>query len=150
MHFSTLSALSPLDGRYARKLDALRPIMSEWGYMQRRVKVEITWFVALGEAGFSEYPPLGQEARAYLQAVVDEFSEDDAHQIKEIEKTTNHDVKAVEYWIKARCEKLPELESVACLHSCFLIELLIGLRQFLYRVDIGESRRIIENHFGQL
>ncbi len=112
MHFSTLSALSPLDGRYAQKLDALRPIMSEWGYMQRRVKVEITWFIALGDAGFSEFPALSQEARAYLQTLIEEFSEDHARQIKEIEKTTNHDVKAVEYWLKARCEKQPELARV--------------------------------------
>ena len=112
MHFSTLSALSPLDGRYAQKLDALRPIMSEWGYMQRRVKVEITWFIALGDAGFSEFPALSQVARAYLQTLIEEFSEDHARQIKDIEKTTNHDVKAVEYWLKARCEKQPELARV--------------------------------------
>ena len=83
--------------------------MSECGYMQRRLKVEMAWFVALGDAGFVEFPPLSNAARNYLQALADAFSEDDARQIKEIEKTTHHDVKALEYWIRSRCETHPEL-----------------------------------------
>ena len=95
-----VTALSPLDGRYAAKLASLRPLMSEQGYMHRRVQVELAWFIALSDAGFAEFTPLSAEARQYLIALVTNFSTDDALAIKEIEKKTNHDVKAVEYWIK--------------------------------------------------
>ncbi len=110
---STITALSPLDGRYAAKLSTLRPIMSEHGYMQRRVQVEVAWFIALSDAGFPEFKPLSVGARAYLLGLVKNFSEADSAAIKEIEKTTNHDVKAVEYWIKSKFEARPELERAA-------------------------------------
>ena len=113
MSLSTITALSPLDGRYAPKLAALRPIMSEHGYMQRRVQVEVAWFIALSDAGFPEFKPLSVGARAYLLGLVKNFSEADSAAIKEIEKTTNHDVKAVEYWIKSKFEARPELERAA-------------------------------------
>ena len=109
MSFSTISALSPLDGRYAGRLATLRPLMSEQGFMHRRVQVEITWFIALSDAGFSEFKPLTPGARTYLLNLVKNFSEADAVAIKEIEKTTNHDVKAVEYWIKSKLDARPEL-----------------------------------------
>jgi len=109
MTFSTVSALSPLDGRYAGKLGALRPLMSEQGYMHRRVQVEVAWFIALSDAGFAEFKPLTGGARKYLMGLVSNFSEADAQAIKEIEKTTNHDVKAVEYWVKSKFEARPEL-----------------------------------------
>jgi adenylosuccinate lyase len=96
---TALTAISPLDGRYAAKLANLRPLMSEFGYMQRRVQVEITWFVALSDAGFAEFKPLSGEARAHLLGILTNFSEADAQAIKDIEKITNHDVKAVEYWL---------------------------------------------------
>jgi adenylosuccinate lyase len=108
-----VSALSPLDGRYAGKLAPLRPFMSEQGYMHRRVQVEIAWFIALSDAGFAEFPPLSPGARTYLMGLVKNFNEADAVAIKEIEKTTNHDVKAVEYWIKSRFDARPELEKAA-------------------------------------
>ena len=108
-----VNALSPLDGRYASRLDALRPIMSEQGYMRRRLQVEIAWFVALSDAGFAEFKPLSQGARSYLLGLVKNFSQTDALAIKEIEKTTNHDVKAVEYWIKSKFEARPELQSAS-------------------------------------
>ena len=95
-----VTALSPLDGRYAAKLASLRPLMSEQGYMHRRVQVELAWFTALSDAGFAEFAPLSANARTYLMGLVSNFSTDDALAIKEIEKKTNHDVKAVEYWIK--------------------------------------------------
>ena len=95
-----VTALSPLDGRYAAKLATLRPLMSEQGYMHRRVQVELAWFIALSDAGFAEFAPLSADARQYLIALVTNFSTDDALAIKDIEKETNHDVKAVEYWIK--------------------------------------------------
>lgn len=109
MSFSTVSALSPLDGRYAPKLAALRPLMSEQGYMHRRVQVEVAWFIALSDCGFAEFKPLTGGARKYLLGLVSNFSEADAIAIKQIEKTTNHDVKAVEYWIKSKFEARPEL-----------------------------------------
>ncbi|WP_066258717.1 adenylosuccinate lyase [Hydrogenophaga flava] len=108
-----VSALSPLDGRYAGKLAPLRPFMSEQGYMHRRVQVEIAWFIALSDAGFNEFQPLSPGARTYLMGLVKNFSEADAVAIKEIEKTTNHDVKAVEYWIKSKFDARPELEKAA-------------------------------------
>ncbi len=113
MGFSAISALSPLDGRYAAKLAKLRPLMSEQGYMQRRVQVEIAWFVNLSDAGFAEFKPLSPGARTYLLGLVKNFGETDAKAIKDIEKTTNHDVKAVEYWIKSRFESRPELLRVS-------------------------------------
>jgi adenylosuccinate lyase len=113
MNFSPIAALSPLDGRYASKLTALRPLMSEQGYMHRRVQVEIAWFIALSDAGFAEFKPLTPGARSYLTSLVKNFSEADAVAIKEFEKTTNHDVKAVEYWIKSKFEDRPELEKAA-------------------------------------
>jgi adenylosuccinate lyase len=113
MTFSTISALSPLDGRYASKLSTLRPLMSEQGFMHRRVQVEVAWFIALSDAGFPEFKPLSPGARTYLLALVKNFSEVDGQAIKEIEKTTNHDVKAVEYWIKSKFEARTELEKAA-------------------------------------
>jgi adenylosuccinate lyase len=111
--FSTINALSPLDGRYAAKLSHLRPLMSEQGYMHRRVQVEVAWFIALSDAKFAEFKPLSPGARTYLLGLVKNFSETDAAAIKEIEKTTNHDVKAVEYWIKSKFEARPELKAAS-------------------------------------
>jgi adenylosuccinate lyase len=108
-----LTALSPLDGRYAGKLDALRPLLSEFGLMQRRVQVEVEWFIALSDAGFAEFKPLTEAARALLRGLVMRFGEADAQAIKDIEKTTNHDVKAVEYWLKSRFENSAELKAAA-------------------------------------
>ncbi|NMM09711.1 MAG: adenylosuccinate lyase [Polaromonas sp.] len=113
MSFSTINALSPLDGRYASKLSTLRPLMSEQGYMHRRVQVEIAWFIALSDAKFAEFKPLSPGARTYLLGLIKNFSEADAAAIKEIEKTTNHDVKAVEYWIKSKFEARPELQGAS-------------------------------------
>jgi adenylosuccinate lyase len=110
MTFSAISALSPLDGRYAAKLSTLRPLTSELGYMHRRVQVEVAWFISLSDAGFAEFKPLTPGARTYLLGLVKNFSEADGESIKAIEKVTNHDVKAVEYWIKSKFEARPELE----------------------------------------
>lgn len=100
---SALLALSPLDGRYASKVDALRPIFSEYGLIRARVKVEIEWLLALAdEPGIPELQAFPAEARARLLALADDFSVEDAARVKQIERTTNHDVKAVEYFIKER------------------------------------------------
>ncbi len=113
MNHSTLTALSPLDGRYASRMAALRPLLSEYGLMHRRVQVEVEWFIALSEAGMPELPPLSEAARGLLRSLVLRFSEADAQAIKEIEKTTNHDVKAVEYWIKGRFGNSAELRAAS-------------------------------------
>lgn len=109
--YSAISALSPLDGRYAAKVAALRPLLSEYGLMHRRVQVEVEWFIALSDAGFKEFKPLSSAARARLRRLVKKFSEADAEEIKAIERTTNHDVKAVEYWIKRSFAGHAELEA---------------------------------------
>ena len=109
MQLSHLSALSPLDGRYATKTDALRPILSEAGFMHHRVKVEVAWLIALSEAGFAELPPFSKSALALLEGLAFNFTEDDAARIKSIEAVTNHDVKAVEYWLKEKVNDVPEL-----------------------------------------
>ena len=108
---SALSALSPLDGRYAPRMAALRPLVSELGLMHRRVQVEVEWFITLSDAGFTEFTPLAEASRGYLRSLVLRFSEADGQAIKAIERTTNHDVKAVEYWLKARFKGHPELEA---------------------------------------
>jgi adenylosuccinate lyase len=113
MNLSSLSALSPLDGRYATKVAPLRPLLSEFGLMHRRVQVEVEWFIALSDAGFAEFKPLTGAARGLLRGLVTRFSEADAQAIKDIEKTTNHDVKAVEYWLKSRFVNSPELKASA-------------------------------------
>jgi len=110
---SQVTALSPLDGRYAGKVAALRPLMSEQGYMHRRVQVEIAWFIALSDAGFAEFKPLSAASRAYLISLVTDFSTEDALAIKDEEKVTNHDVKAVEYWIKKKFKGHAELEAAS-------------------------------------
>jgi adenylosuccinate lyase len=113
MNLSALSALCPLDGRYASKVAALRPLLSEFGLMHRRVQVEVEWLIALSDAGFAEFKPLSEAARGFLRGLVSRFCEADAQSIKDIEKTTNHDVKAVEYWLKSRFALNAELKAAA-------------------------------------
>ena len=117
MTHSTLTALSPLDGRYAAKVDALRPIFSEYGLIKARVKVEVEWLLALAaEAKIVELKPFSPDAQARLRKFADTLSVADAARVKQIEATTNHDVKAVEYLIKEHLkddsEFAPALEFV--------------------------------------
>lgn len=103
MELTTLTAISPLDGRYSSKIEPLRPFFSEFGLIQRRVLVEINWLRALSlEPAIPEVPPFSSQLNKELDAIITHFSEQDAQRIKEIEKTTNHDVKAVEYFLKER------------------------------------------------
>jgi len=107
---SALLALSPLDGRYASKVDALRPIFSEYGLIKARVKVEVEWLLTLAaEPGIAELAPFPAAVQARLRALAEGFSVADAARVKEIERTTNHDVKAVEYFIKERLKDDAEL-----------------------------------------
>jgi len=110
MNLSPLTALSPLDGRYAAKVEALRPIFSEFGLMQRRVHVEIRWLLALAEEpAIAEAGSIGAPIRAWLETLTDGFSLQDGERVKAIEATTNHDVKAIEYWIKEKIADRAEL-----------------------------------------
>ncbi len=110
---SSLLAISPLDGRYGGKLDALRPLVSEFGLIRYRVQVEVRWLEALAAAGgVPEVPSLSDSARAHLDALLSDFSPKDAASIRQIETRTNHDVKAVEYWVKDRLASHPELASM--------------------------------------
>ncbi|MCH4562669.1 adenylosuccinate lyase [Halomonas sp. EGI 63088] len=113
MPLSALTALSPVDGRYGSKAEALREHFSEFGLIRARVIVEIRWLQRLAElAGVTEVPPLSAEATAFLEAMIRDFSVADAERIKEIERTTNHDVKAVEYFIKEKIAESPELHAI--------------------------------------
>ena len=110
MNLDSLTALSPLDGRYAARLGGLRELCSEAGLMAKRVTVEISWFMALSECEeFTWLPSLSAAERAFLEALAADFSVADAAEIKRIENDTNHDVKAVEYWLKARLAEHPTL-----------------------------------------
>ena len=110
MEHASLLAISPLDGRYEAKLGDLRPLVSEYGLIRYRVTVEIRWIEALADAGdIPEVAPLSASARDHLEALLADFSPKDAAAIREIETRTNHDVKAVEYWVKDRLAPHPEL-----------------------------------------
>ncbi len=114
MNLTPLTAISPLDGRYGDKTTELKPIFSEFGLMRFRVLIEIRWLEALAvQTDIVEVPALTDEANALLNDISDNFSETDALRIKEIESTTNHDVKAVEYFIKEKIAGNKELEKVS-------------------------------------
>lgn len=110
---STLNALSPLDGRYASRGTALREYLSEAGFMAHRVEVEVSWLIALSDAGLPELAPFSEQARQKLGNLVENFTEADAERIKDIERTTNHDVKAVEYFLKEKVADDQELAKAA-------------------------------------
>lgn len=110
----TLTALSPVDGRYASKVDALRPVFSEFGLIKARVEVEVRWLQRLSQLpAIAEVPAFSPEANKFLTDVVANFSLDDAQWIKDRERITNHDVKAVEYFLKDKASQLPELAAVS-------------------------------------
>ncbi len=109
-----LSALSPLDGRYAAQLTELAPIFSEQGLMRARLTAEVAWLLALSdEPRIPELPPFSRESRARLDALVNDFDETGGAEIKAIEATTNHDVKAVEYYLRRHMERYPDLKPAA-------------------------------------
>lgn len=113
MELSALTAISPVDGRYAGKTEALRPHFSEYGLLKSRVEVELRWLHLLGaNADIPEVPKLSESAEDFLNAIVSNFSVDDAQAIKDIERTTNHDVKAVEYFIKSKIAEHGELNQI--------------------------------------
>lgn len=114
MDLTSLTAISPIDGRYGAKCADLRPIFSEYGLIRHRVLVEVRWLQMLAaNPGIPEVPALGEHANNLLNAIVDNFHEEDAQRVKNIERTTNHDVKAVEYFLKEKIEGNAELEAVS-------------------------------------
>ena len=113
MQLSALTAISPVDGRYGSKATALRPIFSEYGLIKYRVTVEVRWLQTLaGTSGIDEVPAFSAAANARLDQIIADFNEADAQRVKDIEKTTNHDVKAVEYFLKEQVADYPELHQV--------------------------------------
>ena len=113
MELSALTAISPLDGRYGRQTIGLRDIFSEFAFMRARVTVEIEWLIALSEFKLPELKELSEENKLYLRSLVTNFSVKDCQDIKNIEATTNHDVKAVEYWIKSKMEGNEQLAAAS-------------------------------------
>lgn len=114
MELSSLTAVSPIDGRYGDKVSALRTIFSEFGLLKFRVQVEVRWLQKLAAtAEIKEVPSFDNDAIAYLDEIVANFCEKDAMRIKEIERTTNHDVKAVEYFLKEKVANIPALHAVS-------------------------------------
>ncbi|VAW74127.1 Adenylosuccinate lyase @ SAICAR lyase [hydrothermal vent metagenome] len=114
MELSSLTAVSPVDGRYGRKTETLRPIFSEYGLIRHRVLVEVRWLQALAtHSGIPEVPALSEHASNMLDAIAANFSEEDAQRVKNIERTTNHDVKAVEYFLKEKIAGNTELDAIS-------------------------------------
>jgi adenylosuccinate lyase len=114
LELSTLTAISPIDGRYASKTSALQSVFSEFGLLKYRVVVEVRWLQMLSSlTSIAEVPAFSASANAHLDAIVANFSVDNAQRIKEIERTTNHDVKAVEYFLKEQVEEVAELSAVS-------------------------------------
>ena len=136
---SPLAALSPLDGRYARTADPLRQYFSEQGLIRYRVRVELAWLEALAaEPGIKEVKPFSAATRKALARLVRDFSERDAEHIKNIEAETNHDVKAIEYWLKAKLAKNREvMSSLEFIHFACTSE---DINNLAYALMVGESR----------
>jgi len=135
-----LTALSPLDGRYAAKVDELRDAFSEYALIRQRVRVEIAWLGALAaEPAVVEVPSFTNDAQATLDAIGASFSVADAARVKAIERTTNHDVKAVEYWLKERVASIPELARVAeFIHFACTSE---DINNLAHGIALHEARR---------
>ena len=137
-----LTALSPLDGRYAGKVDALRPIFSEYGLVKARMKVEVEWLLALSaEPGIAELADFSEAAAARLRALAEGFSVEDAARVKAIEATTNHDVKAVEYFIKERLKDDAELgPALEFVHFACTSE---DINNLSYSLMLNEARQYV-------
>ena len=139
----TLTAISPIDGRYADKVDALRPIFSEYGLIRFRVLVEVRWLQALAQHPLiNEVSPFSADANQRLDSIISDFSEADAQRVKDIEKTTNHDVKAVEYLLKEKIAGCAELEKVSeFIHFACTSE---DINNLSYALMLKEGRVVIQ------
>ena len=154
MKLDTLTAVSPIDGRYAGKTQALRAHLSEYGLIRRRLIVELRWLEYLAEhKQISEVPALSSEAKATLQAMIDNFDAEQAGKVKAIERTTNHDVKAVEYYIKQQLSEHAELAAISeFVHFACTSEDINNLSYALMLRDATEQVSIpaIEKLLGEL
>jgi adenylosuccinate lyase len=141
-----LTALSPLDGRYHGKVDALRDIFSEFGLIQRRVQVELAWLKALSEcADIAEVPAFSSESTDRLDQILAEFDEAQAEAVKAIEATTNHDVKAVEYFLKDALKDNPELSAVSeFVHFGCTSE---DINNLAHALMIRDGQRVMIEHY---
>jgi adenylosuccinate lyase len=150
MNLSALTALSSIDGRYARRTEELRPICSEFGLIHRRIIVEIRWFQTLAaHPGIPELPPLSEDANRFLDGLIDTFDESAALRVKQIEAVTNHDVKAVEYYLKERFAELTELDNCAeFLHFACTSEDINNLSYALMVKDLHET--VMSSWFRQI
>ncbi|WP_296243854.1 MULTISPECIES: adenylosuccinate lyase [unclassified Psychrobacter] len=139
---SALTALSPIDGRYASKADSLRPYLSEFGLIKARVTVEVRWLQSLADnSAIGELAAFDEETNSFLNSIVDNFSEADAQAIKDIEATTNHDVKAVEYFIKDKFRGNQQLEdSLEFIHFACTSE---DINNLSYALMLKDSREIV-------
>lgn len=142
MMLSTLTALSPIDGRYSNKVDSLRPYLSEYGLIKARVIVEVRWLQALANnPAIAELAPFDSETNQFLNAIIDNFSEKDAQAVKDIEKTTNHDVKAVEYFLKNKFKNNEKLiDSLEFIHFACTSE---DINNLSYALMLKDSRTIV-------
>ena len=144
-----LTALSPIDGRYASKADSLRPYLSEFGLIKARVTVEIRWLQSLADnSAIGELAAFDADTNAFLNSIVDDFSESDAQAIKDIEATTNHDVKAVEYFIKDKFRGQDALiDSLEFIHFACTSE---DINNLSYALMLKDSREIVVAKMQQL
>ena len=141
-----LTALSPLDGRYPGKVDALRDIFSEFGLIQRRVQVELAWLKALSEcADIAEVPAFSSESTDRLDQILADFDEEQAEAVKAIEATTNHDVKAIEYFLKDALKDNPELSAVSeFVHFGCTSE---DINNLAHALMIRDGQRVMIEHY---
>lgn len=151
---NALTALSPIDGRYASKVDSLRPFLSEFGLIKARVTVEIRWLQSLAKHNdINELKPFDEKTNAFLNAIVDNFSEADAQAVKDIEKTTNHDVKAVEYFIKNKFKASKGKESADLADSLEFIHFACtseDINNLSYALMLKDSREVMAQSMQQL
>jgi adenylosuccinate lyase len=142
MELRPLTALSPIDGRYASKVDALRPIFSEYGLIRARVRVEVRWLESLAaRPEIGEVPSFTGPARAFLESIASGFSEADAERVKAIERTTNHDVKAVEYFLKEKIEAHEALRACSeFIHFACTSE---DINNLSHALMLEEARRVV-------
>ena len=145
MSQSSLFAISPIDGRYADKANELRPIFSEYGLIRSRVQVEVHWLKALAaQPEISEVPTLSASAHDVLDSIINQFSETDAERIKTIERTTNHDVKAIEYFLKECIHDNKELQNVnEFIHFACTSE---DINNLSYALMLKEGREVLLAH----
>jgi adenylosuccinate lyase len=141
MTLSLLTALSPLDGRYARKVDGLREILSEFGLIRCRVRAEVAWLKGLSALGLKQLPPLSKKALRQLDRWDEKFSVKDAQRIKDIEATTNHDVKAVEYFLKEKATQSQEPSLVQAMEFIHFACTSEDINNVAHALMLEEARR---------